>query len=102
MKVLTAAEMREVDRLTTERYGIPGLTLMENAGKSVAQFIQQRFPHLERKRIVILCGRGNNGGDGFVVARHLLDMGARPVVFLLAQPEDVHGDAAVNLMRWRG
>jgi len=102
MKVLTAREMRDVDRLTTERYGVPSLTLMENAGKSVAQFIQQRFPHLERRRIVILCGRGNNGGDGFVVARHLLEMGARPVVFLFAPPGDVRGDAAVNLMRWQG
>jgi ADP-dependent NAD(P)H-hydrate dehydratase / NAD(P)H-hydrate epimerase len=99
MKILTAAEMREVDRLTTERYGIPSLTLMENAGRSVAEFIHGRFPHLERRRIVVLCGKGNNGGDGFVVARHLQKMGAKPAVFLLAKPREIKGEAAKNLAR---
>ena len=69
MKILTAAEMREVDRLTTERYGVSGSALMENAGRSVAEFIETRFRGLEARRIVVLCGKGNNGGDGFVVAR---------------------------------
>ncbi|MGH9733225.1 MAG: NAD(P)H-hydrate epimerase, partial [Candidatus Acidiferrales bacterium] len=64
MKILTAAEMREVDRLTSERYGVPSLTLMENAGRSVAEFIRDRFAPLERRRVVVLCGKGNNGGDG--------------------------------------
>ena len=80
MKILTAAEMREVDRLTVERHAVPSLTLMENAGKSVAKFIRQQFSRLGRRRIVILCGKGNNGGDGFVVARQLLEMGVRPSV----------------------
>ena len=62
MKILTAAEMREVDRLTTERYGIPSLSLMENAGNSVADFMTARFPRLESRRIIVLCGTGNNGG----------------------------------------
>ncbi|HYL67792.1 MAG TPA: NAD(P)H-hydrate dehydratase [Candidatus Limnocylindria bacterium] len=101
MKILTAAETREVDRLTTERHGVPSLTLMENAGKSVVAFIKQRFAKLGRRRIVILCGKGNNGGDGFVVARHLLDMGARAAVYLFAEPTEVCGDAAVNLKRWQ-
>jgi NAD(P)H-hydrate epimerase len=101
MKILTAGETRDVDRLTTERLGVPSLTLMENAGKSVAAFIKQRFPKLGRRRIVILCGKGNNGGDGFVVARHLLEMGARATTFLLAEPAEVRGDAAVNLKRWQ-
>lgn len=100
MKALTAAEMREVDRLTTERYGVPGLTLMENAGTSVAEFIHQRFPHLERRRIAVLCGKGNNGGDGFVVARKLREMGSEPAVYLFAAPEELRGDAAVNHKRW--
>ena len=65
MKILTAAEMREVDRLTTKRYGVPSLSLMENAGKSVADFIASRFPDFKRRPIVVLCGKGNNGGDGF-------------------------------------
>ncbi|MBZ5503214.1 MAG: NAD(P)H-hydrate dehydratase [Acidobacteriia bacterium] len=101
MKILTAAEMREVDRLTTERYRVPSLTLMENAGKSVADFIQARFGDLAQRRIVVLCGKGNNGGDGFVAARHLLKMGAKPDVFLCADPREVKGDAATNLKRWK-
>ena len=101
MKILTAAEMREVDRLSTERYGIPSLTLMENAGRSVAQFIRSRFSHLERRRVVVLCGKGNNGGDGFVVARHLREMGANVSVSLFASPAEIGADAAANLTRWR-
>jgi NAD(P)H-hydrate epimerase len=101
MKILTAAEMREVDRLTTERYGIPSLTLMENAGKSVADFMAARFRRLESRRIVVLCGKGNNGGDGFVVARHLADAGATPIVFLVAGEDEMRGDAATNRERWQ-
>lgn len=101
MKILTAEEMREVDRLTTERYGIPGLTLMENAGTGVARFIAQRWPDLAQRRVVVLCGKGNNGGDGFVAARHLRDLGAKPEVYLLAAPEEMRGDAATNCKRWQ-
>ena len=100
MKILTAAEMREVDRLTTERAGIRSAVLMENAGRSVAKFIQQCFSDFERRLIFILCGKGNNGGDGFVVARHLLEMGAAPEVILFADPTALKGDAADNLRRW--
>src|SRR5260370_8026469 len=71
MKALTAAEMREVDRLTTERFGVPGLRLMEAAGKHVADAAVRGFaPDLPR-RVAVLCGKGNNGGDGFVAARYL-------------------------------
>jgi NAD(P)H-hydrate epimerase len=101
MKILTAAEMREVDRLSTTRHGVPSLALMEHAGKSVAQFIESRFPGFAQRRIVVLCGKGNNGGDGFVVARHLLRMGAKPRVFLLADPRELKGDAAGNFRRWK-
>ncbi|SRR5579875_71822 len=100
MKILSAAETREVDRLTTERYGVPSLTLMENAGRTVAEFIRARFPSFARRKIVVLCGKGNNGGDGFVVARHLLEMGAKPAVYLLADQKDIQGEAAANLHRW--
>src|SRR5271156_649952 len=99
MKILSAAEMREVDRLTTSRYRVPSLTLMENAGRSVAEFIQSRFSNLARRRIVVFCGKGNNGGDGFVVARHLLKMGAKPSVHFIGDPRDAKGDAATNLRR---
>jgi hydroxyethylthiazole kinase-like uncharacterized protein yjeF len=101
MKILSAAEMREVDRLTTARYGIPGATLMENGGASVAEFIAQRWPKFAQRRIVVLCGKGNNGGDGFVVARHLLELGAKPEVYLFAAPDEMQGDAAANCKRWR-
>jgi NAD(P)H-hydrate epimerase len=101
MKILTAAEMREVDRLTTARYRVPGLTLMENAGKSVADFIQARFPNFTRRHIVVLCGKGNNGGDGFVAARHLRKMGAKPEVCFFGDPREAKGDAAANLKRWK-
>jgi NAD(P)H-hydrate epimerase len=98
MKVLTAAQMREVDRRTIER-GIPGIVLMENAGHRVVEFLVEAFPTLASERIVILCGKGNNGGDGLVVARQLFTR-FRPAaldVVLLAHPEDLKGDAAANL-----
>ncbi|MGA8145257.1 MAG: NAD(P)H-hydrate dehydratase [Candidatus Acidiferrales bacterium] len=101
MKILTAAEMREVDRLTAERYGVSGSALMENAGSSVAKFIETRFRGLEARRIVVLCGKGNNGGDGFVAARYLADAGANPVVIVVALQDEMRGDAATNRERWR-
>ncbi|MBZ5696227.1 MAG: NAD(P)H-hydrate dehydratase [Acidobacteriia bacterium] len=101
MKILTAAEMREVDRLSTERHGVPSLDLMENAGRSVAEFIHSRFPDFARRHIVVICGKGNNGGDGFVVARHLLKMGAKPSLYLIGDAQEVKGDAATNLKRWK-
>jgi NAD(P)H-hydrate epimerase len=99
MRILTAAQMREADRLTTERHGIPSLQLMGNAGTGVVAFLQKEFPDLAKKQILILCGKGNNGGDGFVVARLLKQLGASPKVFLFATPEDVRGDALLNLER---
>jgi hydroxyethylthiazole kinase-like uncharacterized protein yjeF len=101
MRVLTAAEMREVDRLTAERYGIPSLQLMENAGRNVAECVAASAGSLSRRRIVILCGKGNNGGDGLVAARYLKAMGAGPDVLLFAVPDRLRGDAATNLTRWR-
>jgi ADP-dependent NAD(P)H-hydrate dehydratase / NAD(P)H-hydrate epimerase len=101
MKILTSAEMREVDRLTSEREGIPSATLMENAGGSVAKFIEARFPKYKHRKLAVLCGKGNNGGDGFVVARHLRDLGAAPEVYLLAAPDQMKGDAAENCKRWQ-
>jgi hydroxyethylthiazole kinase-like uncharacterized protein yjeF len=101
MKILTADEMKQVDRQTTARYRVPSLTLMENAGRSVAEFMGSRFPDLARRRVVVLCGKGNNGGDGFVVARHLLKIGAKPNVYFIGDPREVKGDAATNLRRWK-
>jgi hydroxyethylthiazole kinase-like uncharacterized protein yjeF len=101
MKVLTAEQMREADRLTTERYGIPSLQLMENAGAAVADYLSETFPTLATRNILVLCGKGNNGGDGFVLARRLRERGATPKVILFAEPSAVHGDAAVNLQLWQ-
>ncbi|HEX5413829.1 MAG TPA: NAD(P)H-hydrate dehydratase [Terriglobia bacterium] len=99
MKILSAAQMQSVDRATTEIYGVPSLTLMENAGRSVVKYLQQRFSPLEAQEIVILCGKGNNGGDGMVVARMLRELGVEPRVLLLADPQDLRGDAEVNYRR---
>src|SRR4029077_4417094 len=99
MKALTAAEMREVDRLTTERHGIPSLQLMENAGKSVFDYLLASFSDVTANRATILCGKGNNGGGGFGGRDFLQDHGFKPAVFLFAEPETVHGDAAENLLR---
>lgn len=101
MKALTAAEMREVDRLTTDRFGISGAQLMENAGKSVGDFIQSRFGDGDLRQAAVLCGKGNNGGDGFVVARLLRERGWKIKAYLFARPEEVRGDAAANLARVR-
>jgi len=92
MKIVSAAEMREIDRATSERFGIPSLTLMENAGAAVARFILSDYPQAER--VGILCGKGNNGGDGFVVARKLVEAGRAVRVLLLADPDELRGDAA--------
>jgi NAD(P)H-hydrate epimerase len=93
MKIVTAAEMREIDRVTSERFGVPSLTLMENAGAAVAERAQifQRGT----EKIVIVCGKGNNGGDGFVVARLLHEKAKSVHVILLADPAELKGDAAV-------
>lgn len=97
MKVLTSAQMREVDRLTIER-GIPGLILMENAGSRVVEFLARKFAPLASHSIVVICGKGNNGGDGLVVARQLhtrLHPRALHVV-LVADPAGLRGEAADN------
>lgn len=93
MKIVTAAEMREIDRVTSERFGVPSLMLMENAGAAVAEFVLRS--HSGDQKILVLCGKGNNGGDGFVVARVLHDRGKPVQVILLADPAELKGDAAV-------
>ncbi|MGA2267543.1 MAG: NAD(P)H-hydrate dehydratase [Bryobacteraceae bacterium] len=97
MKVLTAAQMREVDRRTAEM-GIPGIVLMENAGHRVVEFLEERFAPLDAQHIVVLCGKGNNGGDGMVIARQIhTRFNPRALdVILLAAPEELKGDAAAN------
>lgn len=93
MKILTAEEMRSVDRLTTETCGIRTIDLMLNAGAAVARFVQREFPACDH--IGVLCGKGNNGGDGFVAARQLAAAGRHVHVLLLGYPSDLSGDAKV-------
>ncbi len=97
MKILTAAEMREVDRRTIER-GIPGLILMENAGNRVVDFLTGAFAPLPEHRVLVVCGKGNNGGDGFVVARQLFtrQLCRELTVVELFDPSALSGDAAAN------
>jgi len=97
MKILTAKQIREIDRVSSEQCGIPSILLMENAGMRVVEALEKRFENLEELTIGILCGKGNNGGDGFVVARQLIQKGTYPFVFLLGREEDVAGDAKTNL-----
>jgi ADP-dependent NAD(P)H-hydrate dehydratase / NAD(P)H-hydrate epimerase len=92
MKIVTAAEMREIDRLTTEKYGVTSLTLMENAGSAVAEFAQK---HFDFGSVCVVCGKGNNGGDGFVAARKLHEAGKKVSLIILARAaEELRGDAA--------
>src|SRR6266700_7614688 len=97
MRVLTAAQMREADRRTIEDVGIPSLVLMENAGRQVVAAMEAIHTDILDRQVAVLCGRGNNGGDGFVVARTLLQRGVDVAVFLIGQVSDVRGDARVNL-----
>jgi len=96
-KVLTAEQMREVDRLTTERYGIPSILLMENAAHAVARVITEKLGgSVKGKSILILCGKGNNGGDGAALARILSRKGANVMAMLAGRLENSKGDAKTN------
>ncbi|MGA2569888.1 MAG: NAD(P)H-hydrate epimerase, partial [Terracidiphilus sp.] len=96
MRVLSAAEMHACDRATTERFGVPSLELMQAASRAVADFARAHFP--QARRVTVLCGRGNNGGDGMMAARLLADAGLDVTVLLLGAPEQLAGDAATA---WR-
>ena len=98
-KALTREEMRELDRKAIEEYKIPGIILMENAGMNVAEEVLQMIDDPHQAKVAILCGKGNNGGDGFVVARHLRNHGISVNVFLVAKISDIlkDGDAGTNL-----
>jgi len=96
MKVATAEQMQELDRKTIENYRIPGILLMENAGRGATEAILTFFSDLQKKKVAIIAGKGNNGGDGFVVARHLMNHGISVKVFLLTDPKSLRGDAETN------
>ena len=97
MKIVSAAEMRDIDRVTTSKYKVPSLTLMENAGSAVAEYILRNYPQCNS--VGVICGKGNNGGDGFVAARRLHEAGKNVRVLLLAAAKDIGGDAARMLKK---
>jgi hydroxyethylthiazole kinase-like uncharacterized protein yjeF len=100
MIVVTAEQMREMDRLTIQKYGTPSLALMERAGARVAQAILERFPEPASKGILVVAGKGNNGGDGLVVGRLLREQGLSCEIALLAKPNEISRDAADNLKKY--
>src|SRR5262247_4253954 len=97
MFVVTAEQMREMDRLTIEKYGVPSLALMEQAGEGITRAILERFSRLARRGVLIVAGKGNNGGDGFVVARLLKKRRIPCEVARLARKNELSPDAAHNL-----
>jgi len=100
MKIVSATEMREIDRVTSERFGVASHELMENAGSAVVDFVLSEYP--SANRIGVICGKGNNGGDGFVAARKLDEAGRAVRVLLLAEPKELRGDAAQMFARLTG
>src|SRR5215212_6657312 len=97
MRVLNTAQMREADRRAIEDIGIPSLVLMENAGRQTVAAMEAMYGDLLERQVAVLCGRGNNGGDGFVVARTLMQRGVSVSVFLMGRVAEVRGDARTNL-----
>ncbi len=97
MRILNSSQMRDADRRTVEEIGIPAIVLMENAGRQVVAAIEAMFSDVNDLHVAILCGRGNNGGDGFVVARTLLQRGVEVSTFLVGEVSEVRGEARVNL-----
>lgn len=99
MTQCTREQVREIDRRAIQEYGMPGVVLMENAGRGAAQVAVEMMGNPAGKRVLIFCGKGNNGGDGFVVARHLHNLGAQVEVVLAFQPEEAHpeSDSGINL-----
>jgi NAD(P)H-hydrate epimerase len=97
MRVLNTRQMRDADRRTIEEIGIPSIVLMENAGRQAVAAMEAAYDDLATSQVGVLCGRGNNGGDGFVVARTLIQRGVDVGVFLLGSVSEITGDARINL-----
>lgn len=97
MKVVTSEQMSMIDRISIDTLGIPGIVLMENAAVKVVEEIGRMLGGTAGKNIVVLAGKGNNGGDALAVARHLYNRGADTSVYILSEKEEIKGDAAINL-----
>ena len=99
MEYITPEKMREIDRRTQEEFDIPAAILMENAGRAVFQTAMEMLCDEQEKRVTVVCGRGNNGGDGFVAARHLMNNGIDVSIFLVADTKELKGEAKANYHR---
>ncbi len=97
MRLVTASQMRDMDSMTINEAGIPGVVLMENAARSAAKVFLEHFNPIDGSSIVILCGKGNNGGDGYVMARYLHEKGMNVTVGITGEKSAISGDALVNL-----
>ena len=97
MRLVKAAEMQEMDRLAIQELGIPGIVLMENAGRGASRTFLEHFDPPLHSRVLVLCGSGNNGGDGYVIARYLHQAGLTVEIVVLTRYEKVIGDALINL-----
>ncbi|MGA2173046.1 MAG: NAD(P)H-hydrate epimerase [Sedimentisphaerales bacterium] len=95
--VMSRDQVRAFDAWAINELGVPGVVLMENAGRSCAEFIKEKLSQTDTPRVCIFCGTGNNGGDGFVIARHLLNAGFAVVVIICGRRDKIKGDAKVNL-----
>ena len=100
MKIVTTQQMQKLDKAAIEGRGIPGLELMENAGRGIAEYLYEISDNdVSSKNVVIVCGKGNNGGDGFVVGRYLSEWGAQVKFYLLGKRNELKGEAAANMVR---
>ncbi|MGB2705349.1 MAG: NAD(P)H-hydrate epimerase [Candidatus Omnitrophota bacterium] len=96
MRYVTSQEMRRLDKEAVEKFGIPSVILMENAGRAVYEAAREMLSGAKEKKTLCVCGRGNNAGDGFVAARHLINNGFDTEIFLLGDPATLRGDAKIN------
>lgn len=97
MFLVTAKEMQSMDNKTIESFGLPGRILMENAGKGATEILIDKYPQIRNKKVAVIAGRGNNGGDGFVIARYLTQKNIKTTVYLLSEKKKIKGDAKANL-----
>lgn len=94
--VVTAQQMREIDRITSEQYGVPGIVLMEHAAETVVQAIEQQWGTLHKRRVLVMCGHGNNGGDGFAIARLADHRGANVSILFTGDPGRMSDETSIN------